>query len=866
MSRRVDLTLGERLGIGFAVMMLGLGLFTGAVLYWGAQSARAQRVYLENIAPLHAQAEALERSMLYVAIGMRDFVLYPKPTSAEHLRERLDGMRGQLARLESMPKPAQGLEQLAQIKTRVVAYTDATAAVLAEAGSQQALMTHARSLGDMREATLVDIRRYVAALQRESEDAVATMTAARERVAIGSLVMVALAALFGLGAAWLMTRAVRRPLRELTDVAGALGRGDWQPALRLAARLSPSGVADAAPRSETGTLARAFATAAIQIEGRERQLRARAAVSASISSSIDKAQLANRALQLIIDHIHAEVGVIYWYAADARLLQPLASCALDDSLPALAPGEGIPGEAARTRRTVIVRDLPRDSAFSVKLGYDQAPPRCVAAVPIEFKDSLHGVLLVASLRDLAAETVSFLEPVARELGIALQNAASYEEAQRLLAQLSQSSQRIQTQNEQLQAQAEEIQAQNEELQAQSEEIQAQNEELRSHADALAEVDEHKNQFLGVLAHELRNPMAPITLSLEILQRTAPGSERALQAQAVIARQTRQLIRLIDDLLDVTRISQGKVRLDRRPMDLVEIARACAQDQAPILAERALAFDVDLPASPVWVHGDRERLAQVIGNLITNAVKFTDAGGRVRLDIREDRANGHVLLMVADTGIGMDARLISRLFQPFSQGPTGLARTNAGLGLGLALVKSLVSLHEGTVEAHSDGPGTGSRFVVRLPLGTAAPAAAAPATAPHDGTSAATAAPSPATWRVLVIDDYVDAAMGLRALLRLDGHTVEVAADGTAGLDKARAFRPHLVLCDIGLPVMDGYEVARHLRGEDTGAAALLVALTGYASEVDKARCVAAGFDRHLAKPLHPDQLTELYEELARRYA
>ncbi|MFO1375950.1 MAG: ATP-binding protein [Steroidobacteraceae bacterium] len=869
MSKRVDLTLGERLGLGFAAMMVGLGLFTSAVLYFGAQSARAQRVYLEDITPLYAQAEALERSMLYIAIGMRDLMLYSQTTTPEQLRHRLETVRSELARLESMPKPPAGARLLPQIEARVSAYADEAAAALAPERSSADRLAMAYALAQLREAALADIRGYRTVLQRESEAAAAIMTLARERVTIGSLILVALAAVFGLASAWLMTRSVSRPLRDLTDVSGALGRGDWQPALDLAARLAPAGGGDAAPRSETGRLAQAFATAAVQVQAREKQLRARADVSAAISSSVDKSQIAGRVLAPIAAHMGAEVAAIYWHEPAGRLLRPLGTLAPEGSLSPLASDEDIPGEAAQTRSTVLVRGVPGDTPFGVKPGDDRAAPRTVIATPVQFKDSLLGVLLVAGPRDFEPDAVSFLETVARELGIGLQNALSYEEAQDLLGRLSASNERIRTQNQELKGQAEKIQAQNEEL-------RNQREELRSQARALAEVDERKNHFLAVLAHELRNPMAPLTTSLEILRRSPAESDAALQAQEVIGRQTRQLVRLVDDLLDVTRISRGKLHLERETLDLAEVARACADDQAPILAGRSLAFDVELPSGPLRVHGDRARLAQVIGNLIHNAAKFTDAGGRIRLRLREDHAAGQAVLEVIDSGVGMDAELMSRLFQPFSQGPTGLARSNAGLGLGLALVKSLVSMHDGTVEARSEGPGRGAEFIVRLPLVTAdrdggAAAAASPARLRVvkrvvKRAAKGAAADAPQKWRVLVIDDYVDAAMGLRTLLRLDGHEVEVAASGAEGLEKARAFEPHLVFCDIGLPVMTGYEVARHLRAEQGARPLLLVALTGYTSEADQARCMEAGFDRHFAKPLDPGLLDGIFEELARRHA
>jgi signal transduction histidine kinase len=274
---------------------------------------------------------------------------------------------------------------------------------------------------------------------------------------------------------------------------------------------------------------------------------------------------------------------------------------------------------------------------------------------------------------------------------------------------------LQAQNEEIQAQAEELQAQSEELQAQHEEIQAQNEQLRQQAAELGEADQRKNRFLGVLAHELRNPMAPISNSLALLKRSPPGSEQALRAQAMIERQARHLIRLIDDLLDITRISQAKIRLQREELDLAEIVRACIEDQQAGLAEGERNLRFDAPAHPVRMTADRTRLSQVVGNLLSNAVKFTDRGGHISVALRTD-SGGWSSLSVTDDGIGIEPGLRPRLFEPFTQGSAGLERSNGGLGLGLSLVRALVELHGGTIEARSEGPGRGAEFVVRLPLG------------------------------------------------------------------------------------------------------------------------------------------------------
>ena len=306
--------------------------------------------------------------------------------------------------------------------------------------------------------------------------------------------------------------------------------------------------------------------------------------------------------------------------------------------------------------------------------------------------------------------------LARAIGFAAQSLEQRE--QRLQAQneeLQVQNEELQAQNEEIQSQGEELQAQSEELQAQHEEIEAQNERLKLQAEELGEADRRKNRFLGVLAHELRNPMAPISNSLALLKRAPPGSEHAVRAQAMIERQARHLTRLIDDLLDVTRISQGKIRLQREELDFIELVRACLEDQQATLesGERNLSFTA--PPAPVRVNGDRTRLSQVVGNLLSNAVKFTDRGGHITVALEVEPARRLAQLRIGDDGIGLDPQLIPQLFQPFTQGAHSIDRVNGGLGLGLSLVKALVDLHGGGIDARSDGPGRGAEFVVRLPL-------------------------------------------------------------------------------------------------------------------------------------------------------
>jgi len=355
---------------------------------------------------------------------------------------------------------------------------------------------------------------------------------------------------------------------------------------------------------------------------------------------------------------------------------------------------------------------------------------------------------------------------------------------------------------------------------------------------LREADERKSQFLAVLSHELRNPLAPIKNSLHILHRVAPGGDQAIRAQAVIERQVDQLTRLVDDLLDVTRLTRGKLRLERARLDLVEAIRRTTEDHRPLFDSAGIDFDVMLVARPLWMLGDVARLAQVVGNLLTNAAKFTPKGGKVVLRIDED-SPGTATIRVQDTGVGIPKELLRYLFDPFMQVESTIDRSRGGLGLGLALVKGVVEMHSGSVEPHSEGLGCGAEFIVKLPV------EAAPSPSVREAKVAS--APLPPR-RVLVVEDNVDAALSLRDVLILCGHEVEVAYNGCDGLEKARAFNPDVVICDIGLPGMDGYAVAKALRADEKLCSARLIALSGYAQPEDLRRSAAAGFDTHISKP------------------
>jgi CheY-like chemotaxis protein/nitrogen-specific signal transduction histidine kinase len=358
--------------------------------------------------------------------------------------------------------------------------------------------------------------------------------------------------------------------------------------------------------------------------------------------------------------------------------------------------------------------------------------------------------------------------------------------------------------------------------------------------ALREADRQKNQFLAMLSHELRNPLAPIRNSLYLLGRAAPGGEQSRHAHAVIERQVGQMTRLIDDLLDVTRVTRGKISLKREGLDLNDLVQHTVEDHRTLFSKGEIRLEV-LPApAEVRVNGDRVRLAQSIGNLLQNAAKFTPQGGATIVSVQADSARGEAVVTVRDTGSGIQPDMVPRLFHAFSQADSTLDRSKGGLGLGLALVKGISGMHGGSVSAASDGPGKGAEFTIRLPLDVAA-ARAISSQAEVPGVRGA-------CRRALVVDDNEDAADTLREVLELGGHVVEVAYSGRAAIEKARAFHPDIVLCDIGLPEMDGYQVARTMRADPELRHVTLVAVSGYAQPEDVAAAREAGFEAHLAKP------------------
>jgi signal transduction histidine kinase len=371
-------------------------------------------------------------------------------------------------------------------------------------------------------------------------------------------------------------------------------------------------------------------------------------------------------------------------------------------------------------------------------------------------------------------------------------------------------------------------------------------------DVLREADRRKDEFLATLSHELRNPLAPIRNALELMRRLGPDAPMSERALAIMERQLQQLVRLTDDLLDVSRITRNRIELRRDRIDLRTVLRSAVETIEPLSQAAGHVMALNLPATPLWVYADFTRLAQAFGNLLNNAVKYTDHGGRISVSATVDV--DEAVVDVSDTGIGIDPALLRRIFDMFMQIEQDMTRARSGLGIGLTLARRLIELHEGRIDARSGGAGAGTTFSVRLPL-VAAVAEQKPRAERDRGTTVP-------CCRVLIAEDIPDAAEMMRLMIECMGHEVRVAVDGVQAVALAMEFNPHIALLDIGMPRMDGYEAASRIRAA-LGQRVFLVALTGWGQEEDQRRAYAAGFDRHVTKPAEPDVLESLIASAAR---
>ena len=366
----------------------------------------------------------------------------------------------------------------------------------------------------------------------------------------------------------------------------------------------------------------------------------------------------------------------------------------------------------------------------------------------------------------------------------------------------------------------------------------------------------KNEFLAVLAHELRNPLAPIKGALDLLQFADGKQQDVAPLREMMDRQVRQMVHLIDDLLDLSRITSGKVVLRKERLDLSEVVRNALEASRPLIDKGRHDLVLTLPERSFPVEGDKTRLAQVLSNLLANSAKYTAEGGRIWLSLSSVQRNA--VIRVRDTGMGIPAEMLPLIFEMFTQVDRNLGRSQGGLGIGLALVRSMVEMHGGTVEAFSDGPGKGSEFVVRIPLALEEPTQQVLSDEPVSARQASAVTKR----RILVVDDNQDSAQTLGMLLKVMGNEVCFAFDGPSALEAAASFRPGVVLLDIGLPGMSGHDVARRMRQMSEVKDAFLVAQTGWGQDDDKRQSVEAGFNAHLVKPVDASELRKLLADLS----
>lgn len=441
-------------------------------------------------------------------------------------------------------------------------------------------------------------------------------------------------------------------------------------------------------------------------------------------------------------------------------------------------------------------------------GGDAAQSQAGAVIPMVIGDRALGALIVAAVPD--PPDWAALEELASRAAIAFENAYLYRSLQTEIVERREAENKLQISNR------------------------------------------RKDEFLAMLSHELRNPLAPIRTAAEVIRRIAPPHPKLVWAMEVTDRQIRHLTRLVEELLDVARISQGKIVLQAEPVDLLAVIAHGVETVRPLMDARQQTLVQTLPDAPVWLRGDFARLSQVVANLLNNAAKYTDEGGFIHVALTI--ADGKAVISVRDEGIGIDAELLPNVFELFEQGSRTLDRSQGGLGVGLTVVQRLVQLHHGYVQASSQGVGKGAEFRVYLPClsEVKAPGEAAPG----EAVDVAFEAEAATRCRVLVVDDNVDAAQTIAMFLTLLGHEVKTAAGGEQALASAATHAPDVVVLDIGLPTLDGYEVARRLRQMPETRDALLIALTGYGQESDKLHALEAGFDRHMIKPADPHALVE----------
>jgi signal transduction histidine kinase/CheY-like chemotaxis protein len=618
------------------------------------------------------------------------------------------------------------------------------------------------------------------------------VNAGATRLAVTMAAGVGLALIVALWLVWLVARRIVAPIAALAASAKAIGRGE-QPAIPVDARVE-----------EVHDVGRALEDAGAAVRAREHDLVRSGAQFESLATvartinTLDLPAVLQHIVESACTILSAEVATVYRLdaaSADMTLAAgggPRGST-LERNL-SLAAGHGLVGLAIERREAVVSDNVLSDPRVvyppEMRARIAAARHRAGLAVPLVVQGRITGALFVGVLpgRVFSADEVTLVTMFADQAAAAMANAELYQDAQ--------------------------------------------------------QANRAKDEFLAMLGHELRNPLGAIASAVGLLDVAGASPPTAAHARAVVARQVQHLSRLVDDLLDVSRVTAGKARLIRRPLDLAALVTTTMN-----MWRSSGRFDqhrVSLDVASAWVDADESRMEQVLSNLVGNALKYTPAGGEVIIRVRPDGTSA--VLEVADAGVGMTPDLLERVFDLFVQGERTLERAQGGLGIGLTMVKTLVEMHGGTVGVRSEGLGHGSTFSVRLPRVVSRE---------EPRVAVATPAPAPARLRILLVDDNEDVREMLRVQLTMQGHEVHEAADGAAGAELAASLNPDVALVDIGLPGLDGYEVARRIRAHADGRPIRLIALTGYGQAEDRLRALDAGFDAHVTKPVFPERLAEI---------
>ncbi|MHB1413852.1 MAG: ATP-binding protein [Chloroflexota bacterium] len=712
-----DLSIGQRLALGFGSVLLLLVILLGIFLYETRQIADLEAYQGDVISHQVEVANGVMTAYLQQAVAERDYRISVSEADLNRYRQATQRSREALLGLQLLPQDTQDVTAFAEMSPLAEQYTQASdefVALIQQGADAEALRNAEMASMQARVQMLSRAQDYIDLQARQQGDVLAQISATRTTRTQLLLGLGALMLLLGTGAAYVTARAVERPAYRLLQAARALAAGDYQPALALCRTAVGSGsAARESPRDELRELADSFSLTAATLQGREQRLDARNRVSAALAETIDVETLGSRVLREVASYAGCELGVLYVLEEETHLLRSVASLAIENQTTPIKVGDGIPGQAAAARQSVVVRDIPPDTEFRVRLGFKDVLPRSLLAVPIPFQERTLGVLLLASLRDLSEDALDFTERSAEQLGVSLQNAVAHREIARLAAELREMNATLAAQNETLQAQQEEIQVQNEELQNQTDELQMQKEELELQREALLEADRLKDEFLSVASHELKGPITSLKGFTQLMQRQARNKPELAsfgKSLAIVDEQANTLVRRMNRLLDASRARMGRLEVSPRPTDLVPLVERQVEEALVRTDKHRILLDAN--GDHIVGDWDPSRLEQVMGNLLDNAIRYSPEGGDIRVGL--EARNGTALLKVADQGIGISPEGLAKLFQSYYREEAAKKVTGEGMGIGLYITKEIVAAHGGRVWVESE-VGHGSTFYVELPV-------------------------------------------------------------------------------------------------------------------------------------------------------